>query len=166
MLTELRLPGRLAHLAADLRDLFAAEPVGVIAFAACGVRADHLRAVRRLAVPPRPVRLTFCRVMHADDPLGVLVAALSAPFASAAVGIDASGCSGGPALAQVIATSPFLTAVKALNLDHNRLDAVAAAALLRARSLDDVEWLSVRGNVLGPPCVDKLTARFGERLLV
>src|SRR5262249_31947864 len=127
MLTELHLPGRLAPLAADLRGLFAAEPIGAITFDAVGIRADHLRAARRIAVPRRPVRLGFRSSGLVADPFGSAASVLTSPLALAATEVNAAGCRGGAGLALVVARSPFLTVVKELNLDGNHLDVAAAA---------------------------------------
>lgn len=165
-LTDLRLPARLAHLVADLPALFATEPVGTITFECVGVRADHLRAVRRLAVPPRPVRLAFRRVFVNGDPFGYIATALDSPLARAAVAVDAAGCGVGPPLAFALARSLFLDALRELVLDGNRLDALAAVSLACNRRLAKLDVLSLRGNDFNPAALAMLHERFGEGLVV
>jgi hypothetical protein len=130
------------------------------------VRADHLRAVRRLAVPPRPVRLLFRRVFANGDPYGYITTALDSPLASSAVAVDVSGCATGPPLAFALARSLFLGAVRELVLDGNRLDALAAVSLTCNRRLAKLDVLSLRGNDFNPAALAMLRERFGERLVV
>ena len=145
--------------------LFATEPVGAITFECVGVRADHLRAVRRLAVPPRPVRLTFRRVSHNGVPFGYLTTALDSPVASAAFAVDATGCGAGPPVASTLSRSLFLKNLRELNLDGNRLDGPAAVSLACSARLAGLERLSLRGNEgIGHVARRMLHERFGDRL--
>jgi hypothetical protein len=165
-LSELRIPARLAHLIADLPALFVTEPVETITFECVGVRADHLRAVRRLAIPPRPVRLQFRRTHTNGDSFGYVTTALDSPLASAARAVDASGCGVGSPLAFALSRSLFLGTLQELILDGNRLDAFAAVALVCNRKLAPLEVLSLRGNSFSPAALAMLHERFGDRLTV
>lgn len=164
MLTGLDVPGRLAHLVADLPKLFEAEPVGAASFDAAGVRADHFRAVRRFAVPARPVRLAFRRLLTGDAS-GYLAAVVSALFATPAVAIDASGCGNGIEVAHALARSPFLGGLRELTLDAGQLSAHAAAVLVASR-LRGLDRLTVTGNSMDPGVAVRLRDVFGERLAV
>lgn len=130
------------------------------------MRADHLRAVRRLAVPPRPVRLVFRRVYANGDPFGYITTALDSPLASAAVAVDAAGCGAGSPLAFALSRSLFLDGLRELILDANRLDALAAVSLACNRRLGALDMLSVKGNDFNPAALDLLYEWFGERLVV
>ncbi|HEV3439962.1 MAG TPA: hypothetical protein VG122_21525 [Gemmata sp.] len=164
-LTTLRIPARLVHLIADLPTIFTMEPIGTIAFEGVGVRADHLRALRRLAVSPRQVRLTFHRSSLQGDPVGYLTTALDSPLATAAVAVDASGYMAGPVVAHILARSPFVTNLRELILDANRLDGSVTASLANNPRLRQLQLLSVKGNLLGSAGFELLSSQFGDRLI-
>lgn len=165
LLTELRIPGRLAHLAADLTGLFAAEPVGTVAFECAGARADHFRAARRLAVPPRPVRLAFRLASHTGDPVGYFAAVVNSFLATAVVAIDAAGF-GGLGVVLALARSPFLTNLRELVLDAGWRSSAGVDLLATSPRFASLERLTLRGSEPWPSNLDVLRARFGERLVV
>lgn len=166
LLCELRLPGRLAHLAADLSGLFAAEPVGAIAFEGAGVRASHLQAVRRLAVPPRPVRLVFRSVLHTGDPVGYFNAAVNSMLASAAVALDATGHPRALDAITAVVRSPFLSDLRELVLDFTRPQGAGAALLASSPRFAGLKRLSLRNADVWADWLVVLRDRFGERLVV
>jgi hypothetical protein len=166
MLCELRVSGQLAHLAGELPGLFAAEPVGTIVFQDVRVRAGQLRAVRRLAVPPRPVRLAFRRLTSGGSRFGFLGAVVNSMLATAAVGIDATGH---PLAANVLGEltrSPFLTNLRELILDATRPEAVGADLLLGSPRFAGLHRLSLRKAVVPPDRLIALRDRFAWRLVV
>ena len=160
LLSELRVPGRLAHLVADLPKLFAAEPVSAIAFHAAGARADQIRGYARFAVPPRPVRLVFqCGTAYPCVP-----AVVNSLLATAAVAVDARSSEASLELMQVLVRSPFLTALRELELYAYRMSGAAVAVLATAPLFARLERLAIRGAE--QPILDALKWRFGDRLEV
>lgn len=163
VMSHLYVTGLLANLIADLPGLLSAEPVRCLTFGG-SVRADYLRAVRRFAVPPRPVRLDFRTSVATGDRIGYPVTALSSPFARSADEVCAAGCGAGSALALVLARSPFLENVRRVNLNANRLDFLSAVILANAPGLRAVEILSAKGNEFGPSGEVLLRSRFGGKV--
>jgi hypothetical protein len=159
MLTELRVAGRVAHLVADLSGLFAAEPVGAVTFRPQGAGADQIRALARLAVPPRPMRLDF----QCGNAQPGLTAVVNSMFATATVSIDAVACGSGPEVALALARSPFLTNLRELTLSGYRIGGAAMALLAIAPVFAKLERLTLKGAELY--AIDALKPHFRERLV-
>ena len=163
-ITTLRIPTRLVHLVADLPGLLGSEPVGTIAFEGMGVRTDHLRALRRLRVSPRPVRLTFRCPSHLGNPVSYLTTALDSPLALAAITVDAATYGAGCSVARILHRSPFIANLEELILDENRLAETAVSALTNNPKLRKLRLLSLKRNYLGTQSIDCLRQRFGDRV--
>jgi hypothetical protein len=163
-LTQFRIFSRMAHLAADLPGLFAAEPVAAITFECAGSRTVHFRAARRLTAPPRPIRVAFRRLIHSGDPVRYLAAVVGAPFATAAVAIDAAACGNRIDVALALARSPFLANLRELLLDGYQLPWSTAVLLAAGPALANLERLALRGTESWRTSFEILRVRFGDRL--
>jgi hypothetical protein len=158
VLTELRVSGPLAQFVAGLPGLFAAEPVGVIGIHAAGARADQVRALARLAVPPRPVRLVFqCGGVNPCLP-----AVVNSLLATAVVALDARSCGPHFEVFQTLTRTPFLTTLRELELDARDMTGAAVALLATRPLFARLDRLVLRRAEW--PVLDALRPLFGDRL--
>lgn len=191
-LTRLQLStAGLARLA-PLRLLFFGEPVAELVIEVGRVPPYTSVEARTLPPFPRPVRVTVVRNRVRGDQDAFFAALLSAPVMACATELSLNGVYR-PGLVTWLTKSPFLGAVRSLELARNwfgcpaacdlaqnprlagvsrlslalnRIGDAGARVLARSPHLRNVEELDLSGNLFGDAARDALRARFGAALVV
>ena len=170
LLSNLRLNAAVLPALAELRRLFAVEPVTEVRFDVTHVPPGAATAARTLLPFPRPVRVTVVRAgSDRGEQDAFLAALLSSPVMASATELTLDGLHPGRAGSRLVCwltESSFLYNVRSLRLSQNGLTCPAARALSGAPGLRRVAHLDVTNNRIGDAGRAALTARFGDGLVV
>lgn len=150
--TRLALSSAGLFRVAAAQTFFGTQPIADLAFEVGTVPERSLLDVRRLLPLAWPVRVTVVRLAGSGDSLGFVTTLLNSAVLTSATELSIEGFyagrTGWPLVCR-LTRSPFLRALRVLNLKGSWLSDQEAADLAHCRWFAHLEELSLSGNRIG-----------------